>query len=235
MSTLDKIMKLTRQLYPTGRAWKLPFQGFFEQLHAGLAVSEADAHDDAVSTLDSILPDNPRFTEQDATDWERRLGMITNEATPLEDRKLAIQRKMAAPGTNPAKAHYLYIEQQLQAAGFTVYVHENLIPLYPSGFDSVGPYTLYGSSNLEYVEYDDQQYNGASYGQKYNNLIVQKLDKEQDNAFDSGATLRTSFFIGGQTLGTYANVDATREEEFRKLIISLKQPQTVGYLFINFV
>ena len=135
----DKILKLTRQLYPTGRAWKLPFNGYFETLHKALALSEERAYNDAVSTLYSLLPDNPNFTTADATDWERRLGLITNTTTALSIRMMAIKRKMQSPGANPAKGHYLHLQNQLQLAGFNVYVYENIIYNYPTGFSQYDP------------------------------------------------------------------------------------------------
>ena len=133
MSTLDKIKKLGKTLYPTGRAFKIPFGGVFDKLNSALSESEQRAFDDAVSILDSALPDNNNFTTGDATDWERRLGLITNPSVPLSDRKLAIIRKMRHPGNIPARQNFLYLQGQLQDAGFDVFVFENIFPTTPDG------------------------------------------------------------------------------------------------------
>ncbi len=133
MSTLEKIKKLGKTLYPTGRAFKIPFEGVFDKLNSALSESETRAFDDAVSILDSALPDNDNFTTGDATDWERRLGLITNPAVPLSDRKLAIIRKIRHPGNIPARQNFLYLQGQLQDAGFDVFVFENRFPSYLNG------------------------------------------------------------------------------------------------------
>lgn len=121
----EKIFKLLRLLYPRGRAFKLPYLGTFWKFTDALSLSLARAASDGISILDSIIPDNSSFTAQDATDWERRLGMITNSSVSLTDRKAAIYRKMAHPNGQPARQHYLFIEFQLRLAGFDVRLYEN--------------------------------------------------------------------------------------------------------------
>lgn len=234
MNTRDHLIKITRQLYPTGRAFRMANDSYLHGLHRALGISEAQLYDDAVSTMDSLIPDTPRFTTSDAALWERCLGLTTNLTVDLEDRKAAILRKMAAPGTQRPKGHYLYLEQQLQAANFDVYVHENLLPLYPEGYESVAPNLHYGTDNLLTVRFGAFQYGQRRFGSYWNNKIVNDLDQDRDNSFAVGNSLACTFFIGGQALGTYANVDADREREFRKLILSLKQTQAVGFLFIHY-
>lgn len=132
MAFIDQIEKLTKQLYPSGRAFKMPKDGFFQKLHDSLNLSEARAYTDAKAILGSILPDTDNFTEEDAAMWEQKLGMITNESVSLADRKAAIFRKMNHPGTIKARQSTLYIEGQLQEAGFNVQVHENRFDKYIS-------------------------------------------------------------------------------------------------------
>jgi hypothetical protein len=229
----DKILKLTRQLYPTGRAWKMPFGGWFETLHKSLIISEARAYNDATAILTSLLPDNPDFTVDDATDWERRLGLITNQLTPLALRKQAIARKMQAPGANPAKGHYLYLQSQLQLAGFPVYVFENINYLYPTGFSQNNPVSV--SPNLfSLFQFGDKQFGDTQMGGGYTSLIVNSIDEQADNNFNIGNNLRSTFFIGGAPLGNYVTIPLSRKEEFRQLILNIKQVQTVGFLLVNY-
>lgn len=231
-----RIINQKRRLLPTGRAWKMPEGSYLYRLYSALATGEKKAYEDAVSIMDTILPDNSRFTSDDATIWETRLGLVTNLATPLADRMLAIKRKMQAPGTQPAKGHYLYIEQQLQAAGFSVWVHENLFPLYPEGYESVPPSDIYPtpSNYTANIQYGDFQYGGVQYGVYYKNMVVNSIYQSEDNSFSLGGDFSCTFFIGGETLGTYANVLASREQEFRQLILTLKPVTNVGFLFINY-
>ncbi len=236
MQLMDRLMALTRQFYPTGRAFRMPFGGYLETLHFALNISEMQAYNDAVSILNDILPDNDGFTEGDATDWERRLGLITNPAVSLEDRKKAIARKMNSPNRNPARQNYLYIEEQLQLAGFDVYVFENIFPNYPSGYITQTPYEVSGSSEIiTLMQHGDFQHGDQEHGGFYNNKIVNYINEIDDYSFNIGQNFRCTFFIGGNPLGTFANVPEARHDEFRQLILTLKPVQTVGYLFINYI
>lgn len=237
LTTLESIIKQRRLLLPTGRAWRAPDGSYMNKLFLGLGEAQAQAYEGGVAVLDAILADNSRFTSDDATMWEKKLGLITNLAVPLADRMAAIRRKYAAPGIQPAHGHYLYIERQLQAAGFNVWVHENRFPLYPSGYESVPPTDIYPtpSNYTSEYQYDDFQYGDPQFGLYYTNMVVNSIYQAQDNSFNLGGTFAAIFFIGGQTLGTYASVLASREIEFRQLILSLKQTQLAASLFINYI
>lgn len=125
---INKIINLTKRLYPTGRAFKLPAGSNFLKLHTGLAQSESRAYNDALSILHQILPDNAYYTAEDATVWEKKLQLPVVEDTDLEVRKESILRRLRHPGNILARQHYLYVQKQLRDAGFpiTIHVHENL-------------------------------------------------------------------------------------------------------------
>jgi uncharacterized protein YmfQ (DUF2313 family) len=235
MSVQDKILKLTKQLLPTGRAWRMPKDGVFDKLSKALARSEARVYADALSVLDSALPDNNNFTADDATDWERRLGLITNTSLSLATRKQVIQRKMAHPGTIKARQHYLYIEGQLQAAGFDVYVHENRFPYGDGSYITYPPEAVGGSGATFLFQHGDAQHGEFQHGDGFNNKVVNYIDEDLDNLFDIGSNYKFTFFIGAAYLGDYADVPTGRREEFRQLILRLKPVQCVGFLFINYV
>lgn len=225
----DKIHELTKQIYPGGRAFKMPFGGYFEKLSKGLATTEEKMFNDALTTFDSILPDNNNFTVSDATDWERRLGLITNGSVSLSNRKLAIIRKLNYPsGSNKAKGHYLYIQSQLQLAGFNVYVHENVNYLNPTQVTGSNAY-------LKDVQHGDIQHGVVQHGKNFSNKIVNSLDENIDTAFNIGNSLAFTFYISGQTFGTSATVPVARKTEFRELVLKLKPAHTVAFYLINFV
>lgn len=235
MSVLNKIKKLTEQLYPTGRAFKIPKESFFEKLIEALNESEKRAYDDAVSTIDSVIADNDDFTEADATDWERRLGLITGEGVSLEDRKLAILRKYNHPGEIKARNHYLFLQKQLRDAGFDVYVHENRFDYGDGTFYTLSPRDIdpsYPISNNMYSPYN--QYGQLQYGGTLGNKVVNHINESLDAPFNIGSSFRASFFIGGPYLGDWAIVDLNRKNEFRQIILKTKPTQTVGFLFVNF-
>lgn len=237
MSLIADIKALTRQLYPTGRAFKMPYDGDLQKLHDGLAISENQALTDAKAILNSILPDNTSFTSDDATDWERRLGLVSNTATPLADRKLAILRKINHPGTIPARQHYLYLEGQLQAAGFDLYVHENRFDLYPDTYEIRTALFVSSGSGLIQIQMGDHQHGDRQHGDNYDptKMVINSIDEDVDALFDLGDNLRSTFFIGGATVGDFVNVDEERKIELRQLILRIKPVQTVAYLFINYV
>lgn len=260
MAVTDKIVQLTKQLYPTGRAFKMPTDSNLQKLHEALAESEAQAYSDAVAILNSILPDNANFTVEDATQWERRLGLITDENVPLADRKLAIKRKLNHPGTIPARQHYLYLQGQLQASGFDVYVFENtsgISPIDAINVDGVGQFgdgqmgdfqfgdvfDLY-SQYIEIIPYQDYQLNEAQMGSiqmgikdpggyEWKNKVVNSI--VSDTFYRVLPDYTSTFFICGSVFGTFANVDAAREQEFRQLILKIKPTPTIAYLLINYI
>jgi uncharacterized protein YmfQ (DUF2313 family) len=259
ISLRDKIVRLIRQLYPKSRIYKLPENTFWYQLEKAEAASKSRAYEDANAILFSILPDNANFTADDATDWERRLGLITNPAVSLANRKLAIQRKMNHPGTILARQHYLYLQGQLQAAGFDVYVHENrlddgygdIVASDPADFiqiDEVGELNEFELDDFElgdattvfpelfnFAELDTFDLGGNDLnGAEYNALIANSLDPVADSGFDIGTNFRSTFFIGGEVPGTFADVETQRQTEFRQLVLKIKPVQTVAYLFINY-
>lgn len=231
----EKIVSLTKQLYPTGRAFKMPKFGYLDKLHNALAESENQAYSDAVSILNSMLPDNDGFTADDATDWERRLGLITNESVSLADRKLAIIRKINHPGTIPARQNYLYLQGQLQAAGFDVYVYENRFPDGGGGYETYNPLTVSGGAGSFAYQHGDLQHGDFQHGAAFQNICVNHIDEAEDWLFNIGSNLKSTFFIGGTPIGTFANIDANRKREFRQLILKIKPVQTVAYLFVNYI
>lgn len=237
MSIFNKIVKLSKQLYPLGRVFKMPLGGNLDKLTKGLAVSESTLYDNAIAIFDSMLPDNDNFTSQDATDWERRFGMVQNAVVPLADRKAAIARKMSHPSTISARQHYLYIEGQLRDADFDVYVHENIFPDGGGGFETREPLAVNGGVGADPFQMGEGQLGDSQLGSFYANKIVNYIDSSLDELFNEGDNLRSTFFIGGDAsdLTIFASVDADRKDEFRQLILKLKPAHTVGYLFVNYV
>lgn len=262
MTNEEKIIKASDQLFPTGRTFKGP--GWTKKLKTALAQSESRAVDDGIATLWAILPDNADFTEADATAWEKRLGLITNLATPLADRKTAIQRKMNHPGTILPRENYRFVEAQLQAAGFNVYVHENRFALGGGVYETHSPVEVLGDTYgdqsqlgsgqlgdfqlgggfdiafatlMEQVQLGDWQMGDSqlAYRLRKEYFVANHISESIDEPFNIGANLKSTFFICDATLGEFADVAATRKDEFRQLILKLKPTQTVAYLFINYI
>ncbi len=237
MSIADKIISLTKQLLPQGRAFKVPVGGELEKLNTGIAQSQETAWNDAVSILDSAIPDNANFSALDASQWEKRLGLITNTAVPLVDREMAILRKMNHPGDIPARQAWIYLQGQLQAAGFNVWVFENRFSDGMGGYYTKTPSQFSPGTPDDFTEHSDdvEHSDDLEHGGNDTEKVVNNVSNELDAGFDIGSNYVNTFFIGGQVPGDYADVDANREVEFRELIKKLKPTHSVGYLLINFV
>lgn len=233
MVIVDEILAFVKRMHPTGRAFKIAEGSNIEKLHRAFSVSGARAFNDAYSILDSALPDNLNFSVDDATLWEGRLGLITNSALSLATRKLAIKRKMNHPGTVKARNNYLFLQKQLRDAGFDVYVYLNKFDDGMGGYITKSPEEITGMADA--IQFGDVQLGDAQFGGGLNNIVVNYIDEDSDSVFNVGSNLRSTFFIGGSPIGEFADVDITRKDEFRQLILKTKPVQTVTYLFINYV
>lgn len=230
MTVLATILKLTRQLYPKGEAFNMPVGGWLEALHKGLALSEAQLHQDTLAVLNSLLPDNANFTAEDATLWEQRLGIINNPNTLLADRKKAIARKMGAPGPIPAQQNWRYVQLQLQRAGFDVYVYENRFLNAVSGlYESKPPNVVFGTAATSNVQFGNTQFGQNQFGGTWRDKIVNSLDPEVDRTFVVTSNFNSTFFISGSTVTTPAVVPLVRQTEFRQLVLRLKPAQMVAF------
>jgi hypothetical protein len=277
MSNFDKIRKITKQLYPTGLAWKFrytdaaigsfgdAFNASFDtsisaknpnrrgQLHTALAKSEEQAFNDALNLIDCFFPDNDNFTTQDATEWERRIGIISSPSSSLDDRKKAIIQKLNHPNNIQARQSRGFLEQQFRLAGFNVRVYDNLegkniyqvltqgqpnaqmeqaqMGQVQMGFDLLAQY----NSMFTSVQMGQTQMGQTQMGVKiYNNKVVNNID-ESKYLYLYPISWRTVFYIGGENLGEFASIPAPRKNEFRQLVLQLKPINTFAYLLINFI
>lgn len=223
----DKLVQLFKQLLPTGRAFKIPVGLQFESLIKSFSQSESRWYGDALSLMDSILSDNNNFTINDANDWEVRLALPNGSLSTLSVRKSNILAKYNQQGINPAKSTAQNLQNHLQNLGFTVYVYENIPNNTPVSFG----YANTATSN----QYGQIQYGGIQYGFNYTNKIVNYIDEAKDLPFNIGGTYACTFFIGGATIGTSANVPVLRKNEFRQAILKYKPITNVGFTYINYV
>ena len=217
-------------------------------------------YDDAIAILNGLIADNEYFDETDATNWERVLGLFISGLT-LEERKTAILRKQNYPNGIFERAYRQYVEDQLQAAGFDVYVHENRFEDGSGGWEVVDPDDLAGQAyQLGFFEFGVAEFGGQSDGFDYT-IVANHIDEDEDSTFfDIGVNeiqlgqwefgvgqfqtgnsisrqeqLRYSFFIGGSVWPSIANVSLDRKNEFRQLILTLKQLHNVVFLLINYI
>jgi len=224
---------LANRLYPTGRAFNMPKGGVMDSFHSAVNVSFIRVLNDSMSTINSVLPDNNDFNEDDCSLWEYRYGLVTNQTIDIVERRKAIFRKMSRGRNVKARQHKNYIEYQLREAGFDVYVHEN-------GFIEMGVKVYKTPEEITLTSPLDIQHGGvlqhglgAQHGSAGSAVIANSA--EPNESYSVGGNLWATFFIGGATLGDVADVPANREYEFRELVLKLKPAHLVAFTFLNFV
>lgn len=223
------INSLSNQLYPTGRAFNQSENGTFSKINEALNLSFVRVLKDSKSFINSLFPDNDEFTEEDASLWEYRLGLIDSSNTSLDLRKKSIRRKMGFPNGIQPRQNPNFIESQLRLAGFDVYVHENSKP-YKTPSDLV----TVSASNSQHGG-DSQHGGGYSHGGGNFAVIANSLDEFETYSIGGESNLWATFFIGGKVLGESASVPLNRLKEFKETVIKLKPAHTVAFIFINFV
>jgi len=210
--SFDNIIKLTKQLFPTGRAWRIPYGGNLYKLLYALGKSEQRALQFAINTLNRILPDNDDFTTDDATEWERRLAINAGTGyIPLETRKSTILRKYQFPGGFLNRQNYRYIEAQLQLAGYDVTVTEN---------DSAIP----SISTIEHgltTEHSLLTEHGSAIA---GDMIANSIKIGENITID---TYLGVFYIDG-------DIPQNSIEAFRLLVLTLKSVNTVAFLRLTY-
>lgn len=228
---------MSQKLYPTGRAFRMKEEGTFYKLHQALNSVLAGTYADANQILNDILPDNADFDINDAHDWYRRLGLYDSGTVSLTDMKKAIAQKLSFPQVPLNKQHWQYIQDQLQAAGFNVYIYANRWPDGLGGYTTRTPGQVLGTVGMQAM-YGYSQYGTFQYGQADTSkisIIANYLEEEKDAVFDFGSNLRHTFFVADASPGVFASVPAARKIEFRQLLMKLKRAEMAGFLFVNYV
>lgn len=230
MDRFDQILKLTKQLLPTGRAWWLPIGSTFRTFWYALGKSEARAYDFMKSILNQILPDNDEFTDDDAALWENRLNLKVNpDGLTLDERKDLIARKYSFPGQFIYRQNWRFVEYQLQLAGFNVWVHENRFP------DGGGYEYLYWYETAV-LQHDEDTEHGyqSEMGETGMDIVANEADFPEPFYIGAQENYKGVFFIGDEIFPDVANVSPLFRFELRKLILALKPANTVAILLCTF-
>ena len=225
---------LAIQLYPTGRAFNMFKDGIMDKLHSAFNVSFARFIEDCRLTLDSCFPDNNNFSLDDCSLWEYRFGITTNSLLDIETRKAAIYRRMSRGRNVLARQHIGYLQYQLQLAGFDVYLYEN-------GFIEGGILVYKRPEEILLVLPENVQHGGVTQhgiGSQHggiNSDVIANSYMPDEMYSVADENLSKTFFIGGPTLGSTAEVPQTREKEFRELVLKLKPAHLAAFTFINYL
>jgi len=226
---------LALQLYPTGSAWQMPEGSNMRSLHQALNLSFLRLINTGNALIDSTLPDNNNFDANDCTLWEYRLGLITNPALTLPQRRANISRKLSFRSNVKARAGAMYIQSQLQVAGFAVGVYENVFydgsghKYYKTPADIIG--AIPGI-----VEHGGTTQHGGSTEHGGGNFDIIANSNTGPEDYNPGGNLWATFFIASSTAITQnAIIPKTREREFRELVLHLKAAHLAAYIFVTYV
>ena len=108
-----------QKLLPKGRAFRLPFENDLYKFHQAQAKEPERICDFYIDVRKSGIPPNVPVDALD--DWDTFLGLPANSnLTDSERNERALGKLTAVGGQGPD-----YIQDQLQAAGFPVFVYEN--------------------------------------------------------------------------------------------------------------
>jgi uncharacterized protein YmfQ (DUF2313 family) len=246
---------LIRSLLPEGRAYNPQKGGVFDGLIEGVAEVFGDTYRRAREIQDSQIPDNPGFDEGDATRWEIMLGLLLSNTATLSEREQGILRKMRAPGEKKGRSSKLYLQEQLELAGFdTLTVYENRfwdgnnivsIPP-PETYEASLTMDMQNPSVNPIEQMDDPGINPLTItGSMMGRLEDEGRQKIIANSFFPDGTDATYeygdasnlphiFFIGGAPFPNTADVPATKELALRQLVASIKPAHLAAYLGINY-
>lgn len=242
MAFRDTLVKVSRLFQPNGTAYRMPEGGVMEKLYKAIMSDNIGgfgrAYKDMRQIGYDILPDNPYFTIDEARRWYKRLGLYDSGDVSLADMKLAIAQKMSWAQVPLAKQNYLFIQQQLRAAGFDVYVYPNRFSDGLGGWITKTPIEILsgyvGDAALDGFYLDDLELD-ETWSDDNIWLIMNYQESEKDEDFYiSPDGWKSTFYIAGATVDAFADVPAGREIEFRQLVLKLKAAQMCAIAFVNY-
>ena len=238
MATQDTFLRIAKMLQPTGSAFRIPFASNFEKMYKAIVSDSIGGvgklYNDVRSIANEQLPDNDNFTIEMARRWYVRLGLFDSGSVPLADMKAAINQKLSFPNTPLNKQHYLFIEEQLRMAGFDVRVYENRFlpgPTTKTPSEILG--VAAGNAVLDTFELNELELDEEWIDTDIT-LVMNYLEEEKDATFPI-LDYRSTFYIAGATIDTFADVPLSRKIEFRQLILNFKAAQMCAILFVNYI
>ena len=248
-----------QKLLPKGRAFRLPFENDLYKFHQAQAKEPERICDFYVDVRDSGLP--PNIPSDALDDWETFLGLLANSnLTDAERNERALGKLTAVGGQGPD-----YIQDQLQAAGFPVFVYENNPTAGARTYITLSNDTGIESNDFLSGDFTDRLNPNAVPGDLLANPPIWENEKDyigcqsndiniESNDFLSGeftetlliefeyqisadsATFIFYWFIAGPG-GIFDTIDlpADRQNDFESLVYQLKPAHTWVIANVNYV
>lgn len=235
-------LRLFQHLLPRSKSWRITIDKTLRQFFDGLT----GLPEDIKEFFDLIWLDiDPQQTrELDA--WEQQFGLQDTGITEQERRDRLEAAWKQTGGQDPT-----YIQDTLQAAGFSVYIHEWWVPgsepavnvaacatprdpssivgleVFVSGRSYIEPIYIAQTGGTNVQTGNPDSFTGHIDGFQTKEPVVEiPTDPDKWPYF---------LYFGAATFGTFANVPATREQEFKTLLKQICPGQHWLGLMINFI
>ena len=248
-----------QKLLPKGRAFRLPFENDLYKFHQAQAKEPERICDFYVDVRDSGLP--PNVPSDALDDWETFLGLLANSNLTDAERNERALGKLTAVGGQGLD----YIQDQLQAAGFPIFVYENnpaagareyITLLGDTGIqmddfqlgdftDRINPASLAGillagpPIYFNEIDYIGSMLNDTNVEMNDFQLgqFTTSLIKEFEYVIpaDSATFIFFWFLAGPGGIFDFVDIPADREEDFKSLVFQLKPAHTWVIAQVNFV
>lgn len=226
-------LRVFAHLLPQAEAWRLTIAKQLRQFFAGLA----GAPTDAVAFVDQVYGDIFPRTTRELNEWERQFGLPLTDMTSapaVVTGRIALAAEWAATGGQSPH----YIQGVLQAAGFSVYVHEwwSSGPPYvardPRLYTEqprIGLWQCTGDGEPSQPQCSDfptqPQCNSFLANDTHYLVNLDLTLRPPPRVPDDPTTWPYFMYVGGETFPDHATVDITRRAEFERLLLKLRPTQ----------
>ncbi|MBP1638981.1 MAG: hypothetical protein H6Q17_564 [Bacteroidetes bacterium] len=216
------ILKLQKQLLPTGRAFSVSTDSVFEQLLLGLGGQKTQTINNTIGILDSVIADNSAFDENDAAAWEEALGIYASSTSTLEERIAAIYAKQQFPSNVKGRQHKSYLEYRLTQAGFECGIYE-----WSDIKDKLSAIQHSASTH-----HSTAVHHGAISIPAYSGIIANYLTQSQETQIPTSLqNLKNIFWICGTSgFDSFIDIPSAQMKKFRHIVLEVKPLHTVAYL-----
>ena len=228
---------LADQLYPTGRAWRIYSENNIGKIHEAINETFLDLREEGFALINSVIPDNPYFTNEDCLFWEGKLGIISNSNLTIEQRRNIILNKLSFPRNIKARQSMKYIEKQLHLNGFTeVRVYANIF-YNPNGTHYyMSPQQLSQQAAMVVQHGGNTQHSNSTQHGDANVEVIANSVNDENYSIGGNENLWATFFIASPISVTEKGfVPNSRKKEFKELVLKLKPANTVAFTLINYI
>jgi uncharacterized protein YmfQ (DUF2313 family) len=226
---------ILRNLLPKGKLFRLVKENQWKQVLRGLAEEP-----DRICTFENEVRDAGlpgRIPDEALADWESDYNIETNASLTNTERNNRIISKISATGGQGPD----YLEDVIQAAGFGLYVYENIPAVDPSTISGI---LIAGPSDWTVTIIWAVTSGGITMGGltaigspvTMGGRAGSSIDPVDPSIPSDPNTWPFFWFLAGPAnVNDTVNIDATREEELINLIISLKPAHTWVVANVAFV